>query len=189
MAETDAPQLLQRLRSGRQAAEEADGLVDLPLRHLADAAAAPGSARRRCSTTSGRRIGSRKPMQAAAHGCGVSPIGAWPPSSRSQPRNDFAPPLAVEDQRPVVTAPAAAQPQEAGRMPLHQAVQRGLPGETAFVADRDAIGSLRGLLRRGSMTLIAAGRRATSVAGPPRVTARLPVRQLQGGEIGAAYGS
>jgi hypothetical protein len=39
---------------------------------------------------------------------------------------------------------------EAGRVLLHQAVQRGLLGAVAFVVDRGAIGSPLGLLRRGS---------------------------------------
>lgn len=39
---------------------------------------------------------------------------------------------------------------EAGRMLLHQAVQRGLLGAVAFVVDRGAIGSPLGLLHRGS---------------------------------------
>ena len=40
--------------------------------------------------------------------------------------------------------------EEAGRVLLHQAVQRGLLWSMALVMDRDAIGSPLGLLRRGS---------------------------------------
>jgi hypothetical protein len=39
---------------------------------------------------------------------------------------------------------------EAGRVLLHQAVQRGLLRTVAFVVDRGAIGRPLGLLRRGS---------------------------------------
>ena len=39
---------------------------------------------------------------------------------------------------------------EAGRVPLYQAPQRGLLRTVAFVVDRGAIGSPLGLLRRGS---------------------------------------
>ena len=39
---------------------------------------------------------------------------------------------------------------EAGRVLLHQPVQRGLFGAVAFVVERGAIGSPLGLLRRGS---------------------------------------
>ena len=39
---------------------------------------------------------------------------------------------------------------EAGRVLLHQAVQRGLFGAVACVVDRGGIGSPLGLLRRGS---------------------------------------
>jgi hypothetical protein len=44
---------------------------------------------------------------------------------------------------------------EAGRMLLHQAVQRGLLGAVALVVERSAIGYPTGLLRRGLRALLA----------------------------------
>jgi hypothetical protein len=58
--------------------------------------------------------------------------------------------LVLDEPRQLGASAGLGVGDEAGRVLLHQAVQRGLLGAVAFVVDRGAIGSPLGLLRRGS---------------------------------------
>jgi hypothetical protein len=77
---------------------------------------------------------------------------------------------------------------EAGRVLVHQAVQRGLLGAVALVRDRSAIGYPTGLLHRGLHALFASSRRpadalnenpSNSSPAPP-ATASCPPGRLAG---------
>lgn len=58
--------------------------------------------------------------------------------------------LVLDETRQLGASAGLSVGDKAGRVLLHQAVQRGLLGAVAFVVDRGAIGSPLGLLRRGS---------------------------------------
>jgi hypothetical protein len=57
--------------------------------------------------------------------------------------------LVLDESRQLGASAGLGMRDEAGRVLLHQAVQRGLLGAVAFVVDLGPIGSPLGLLRRG----------------------------------------
>ena len=57
--------------------------------------------------------------------------------------------LVLDESRQLGTGAGLGVRDEAGRVLLHEAVQRGLLGAVAFVVERGAFGSPSGLLRSG----------------------------------------